>query len=200
MRTLLLCAAIILCAGCNKPPALANIDAAPRSIPTKIIDLNAYHAPEQIGPFTLQGNMTANGNQSRLFRYASSNAEQSLSILIYPLPGGWEEMDAEQQVAGHYGQIRQEVVKRLIDRGATRVEIENEKIYSTSDAPSDNEALTAESSIMAFSTNNTVTQTLMLRKSGDIYIRLVLIDLGKKNSITLARSTFDAFDKAISAP
>ncbi|MBQ0753554.1 MAG: hypothetical protein KBT87_02755 [Gammaproteobacteria bacterium] len=197
MRTFLLCTVILLIYGCTHTPELTNIEAAPRAIPPVSVDLAAYQAPQTIGPFTLQGDMAASGNPSRLFRYTSSNAGQTLSIVIYPLPGGWEQMDADQQIAGHYGQVRQDAVKQLIKRGATRVDIENEKTY----VDPDSQALTAESSIIATSSaGTTVTQTLMLRRSGPIFIRLGLIDSEKVNNIALARSTLNTFVNTVAAP
>lgn len=193
MRTFLLCTIMLLIYGCNNAPKLTNLEAAPRTIPPAAINLASYQAPQTIGPFTLQGDMEASSSQSRLFRYTSSNTGQSLNIVIYPLPGGWELMDADQQIAGHYGQVRQDAVKRLIQRGATRVEVENEQIHEDPDS----QVLTAESSIIATSNRATATQTLLLRRSGPIFIRLGLMDSEKVNNIDLARSTLNTFVNAV---
>jgi hypothetical protein len=193
MRTFLLCTIMLLLCACYTAPELTNLEAAPRTIPPAAVNLANYQAPQTIGPFTLQGDMAASASPSRLFRYTSSNAGQSLSILIYPLPGGWELMDADQQIAGHYGQVRQDAVKRLIQRGATRVEIENEQIHEDPDS----QVLTAESSIIATSERATATQTLLLRRSGPIFVRLGLTDSEKINNIDLARSTLNTFVNAV---
>lgn len=195
MPRFLLCTVILLIYGCTNTPELTNIEAAPRIIPPAPVNLAAYRAPQTIGPFTLQGDMEASENPARLFRYTSSNAGQTLSIVIYPLPGGWERMEADQQIGGHYGQVRQDVVTQLIKRGATRVDIENEQTYVD---PS-SQALTAESNIIAAFAGKTITQTLMLRRSGSIFIRLGLIEAKTVNNIALARSTLNAFVNAIAA-
>lgn len=195
MRRFFFCTVALLISGCNHTPELTNIETAPRIIPPASVELSSYHAPQTIGTFTLQGNMETAGSPSRLFRYTSNKAGQALNILIYPLPGGWEQMDADQQISGHYGQVRQDAVKRLLKRGATRVDIENEQTQIDTASG----ALTAESSIIATSSGATVTQTLMLRRSGPIFIRLGLIDSEKVNNIALARSTLNHFVNAMMA-
>jgi len=133
MRAFLATTLIVALAGCNSTPAPRLPDGARTSVPAPKVDLSVYQAPKNLINFSLLGDMQGSSSQTRLFRYQSLEASQTLDISLYPQPGGWELMDEERRVAGHYLPIRQALVEKLVQQGASTVSSDNESLSTTAD-------------------------------------------------------------------
>ena len=118
----------LIVAGCQSDRPISALDAAPRTVKTPTHNLNLYSAPTSIAGYHLQGDIGTESQRTRLFRYISEDEKQAIEIAIYALPGGWEQMDNERQVAGHYGQIRQSFAERMVRSGAANITAEDESV------------------------------------------------------------------------
>ena len=118
----------LIVAGCQSDRPISALDAAPRTVKTPTLNLNLYSAPTSIAGYHLQGDIGTESQRTRLFRYISEDEKQAIEIAIYALPGGWEQMDNERQVAGHYGQIRQSFAERMVRSGAANITAEDESV------------------------------------------------------------------------
>lgn len=130
-HTLLSLPILSLLVACAAQPVIEGGDRLPWRVPAAELDISALPAPQVLaGRFVLQGEINNPANQTRLLRYHwRENEQRKLDITLYPLPGGWEDLPAERMVAGHYGQIRQHLVERLMQpSGVIAVNITGETI------------------------------------------------------------------------
>lgn len=99
------------------------------SIPAADVVISQWPAPMTLGTFDFSGEIENPVTQTRILHYIHWDyPDCKLDISLYPVPGGWADMSKERLVAGHYGQIRQAVVHRALNRGANEVSIEEETI------------------------------------------------------------------------
>lgn len=115
-------------AACSSPPAPRLPDGARTAVPAPTIDLATYKAPENIPGFKVLGDVRGSASHTRLFRYQSIDGKQMLDVSLYPQPGGWELMDEERRVAGHYLPVRQALMERMLQQGASQVSSDNESL------------------------------------------------------------------------
>ncbi|MBZ2189943.1 hypothetical protein K8B33_12605 [Alcanivorax sp. JB21] len=103
----------------------------PWEMPPVDVDLDAWQAPATLGAFTFQGEMQMDERALRLLRYVRAQEdgrEQRLDIHLFPIPSGWEDMAPTRRVAGQYGQQRQSLGERAVQRGAREVTISEERM------------------------------------------------------------------------
>lgn len=132
MRTVLATALLVALTACNSTPAPRLPDGARTGVPTPRVNLSAYQAPQNIKNFNLLGDISG-GSQTRLFRYQSIDGNQMLDFSLYPQPGGWELMDEERRVAGHYLPVRQALLEKMLQQGASEVSSDNESLGATAE-------------------------------------------------------------------
>lgn len=97
------------------------------TIPAADVVISQWPAPITLGTFDFAGEIENPATQARILHYVHWDyPDCKLDISLYPLPGGWADMSRERLVAGHYGQIRQAIVHRALNRGADEINIENE--------------------------------------------------------------------------
>ncbi|MDF1780288.1 MAG: hypothetical protein P1U67_03230 [Alcanivoracaceae bacterium] len=155
-------------AGCQSDQPISALDAAPKHVKTPTLNLNLYAAPASISGYHLQGDIGTESQHTRLFRYISDDQKQAIEIAIYALPGGWEQMDNERQVAGHYGQIRQSFAERMVRSGAANVLAEDESINTDPQT-----GTTVAQARLVGNGGKTVQQhIILLRTSDNLFVRL----------------------------
>lgn len=131
MRILLVTTFLVALTACNSTPAPRLPDGVRTGVPTPRVDLSAYQAPKNLMAFNLLGDVSGGDSQTRLFRYQSLDDAQLLDFSLYPQPGGWELMDEERRVAGHYLPARQALLEKMLQQGASEVRSDNESLSTT---------------------------------------------------------------------
>ena len=133
MRAFLATTLFLALAACTNTPAPRLPDGARTGVPAPQVDLSVYQAPKNMMNFSLLGDVRGGSSQTRLFRYQSIEGSQMLDFSLYPQPGGWELMDEERRVAGHYLPVRQALLEKLLQQGASEVSSDNESLSGTAD-------------------------------------------------------------------
>lgn len=167
MRFLLL--ALLLCgvAACSSPRS--GLPPGVRtSIPTPDVDLSVYQAPASLAGVPLLGEISSENQHARLFRYLAKDGGVTLDVSLYPQPGGWELMDDERRVAGHYGPVRQALAERMIRQGASEVSSDHEALRTTAAG-----RVIASGRLVAEG-GRTPEQWLLLTTHGQVFVRLTL--------------------------
>src|SRR5690606_19580656 len=131
MKNLLATTFLVLLAACSAAPTARLPDGARTAVPSPNVDLSVYQAPKNILNFNLLGDVSGGSSQTRLFRYQGIEGSQTLDISLYPQPGGWELMDGERRVAGHYLPVRQALLEKMLQQGASEVRSDNESLSAT---------------------------------------------------------------------
>lgn len=124
---------IALAACTSSAPAPRLPEGARTGVPAPRVDLSVYHPPGNLLNFNLLGDVSGGSSQTRLFRYQGAEASQTLDFSLYPQPGGWELMGEERRVAGHYLPVRQALLEKLLQQGASEVSSDNESLSVTAD-------------------------------------------------------------------
>lgn len=175
---------------CSTPPGPRLPDGARTGVPAPKVDLSVYQAPKNLINFNLLGDVRGGSSQTRLFRYQSVEGNQMLDVSLYPQPGGWELMDEERRVAGHYLPVRQALVEKLLLQGASEVRSDNESLSATS-----NGNYIARGRLVAHGAHPRQ-QWLLLTTHEQLFVRATLTspgDLpaaGTRNTIDLALQQF----------
>lgn len=133
MNARLLISALLLSALISACTAERNIESGDRiswQLPSQPLDMQAWPAPDNLAQrFVFQGEIDNPDSQTRLLRYsASDNPERKLDITLYPIPAGWEDLPPSRLLGGHYGQVRQHLVERLMLAGASEINVDEEQL------------------------------------------------------------------------
>lgn len=132
MKALLATTSLAILVACSSgAPSQRLPDGARTGVPTPEVDLSAYPAPENIIDFSLLGDIRGGSSQTRLLRYQNVEGTQRLDFTLYPQPGGWELMDEERRVSGHYLPVRQALAEKMLQHGASSVTSDNESLSTT---------------------------------------------------------------------
>lgn len=133
MRTFLATTLLVALTACSSTPAPRLPDGARTGVPVPQVDLSVYQAPQNLMNFSLLGDVRGGSSQTRLFRYQSIEGTQMLDFSLYPQPSGWELMDEERRVAGHYLPVRQALLEKMLQQGASEVSSDNESLGATAE-------------------------------------------------------------------
>lgn len=138
MNARLLTLALFLSIFISACTAERNIESGDRigwQLPSQPLDMQAWPAPDNLAQrFVFQGEIDNPASQTRLLRYtASDNPERKLDITLYPIPAGWEDLPPSRLLGGHYGQVRQHLVERLMLAGAREINVDEEQLQLDSE-------------------------------------------------------------------
>lgn len=132
MRILIGILAMAVLAGCQSNGDLPEYSGwIGTTIQSQAVTLDNYQPPEQLGVFQLQGEMELPERNTRMFRYqVKDSPRQTLDIMLYPLPPGWDDLPSERTVAGHYGMVKQTLARRITQRHRSDLEAVKERLYN----------------------------------------------------------------------
>lgn len=143
----------------------------PMALPAPDVDLSLYSSPKALAGFTLQGSLQPSNNNLKLFHYIDEqNPGRTLQIAIYPIPAGWDDLPPGRTVAGHYGQVRQESIERLVRQTENAVAITHEELSGEQqlDYP------VAAAELRSEHRNHPLSKQLLLTAVPPLFIRLTL--------------------------
>lgn len=133
MRLLLACTVLLLIAACESREA--PMSQLPWQLDARQVALEELPAPSQLGEFELQGQMENPDAKIRVLRYVHGDSELRMDISLYPMPPGWDGMDPERTIAGHYPQVQESVTRRALRQGASEVALVDSEMYTPEGAP-----------------------------------------------------------------
>lgn len=108
---------------------------APRQLPTKVpdpvVDLALYPVPHDLGPLRLSGHAQREGGPGRLSFYQGDDPAGSATVVVYPMPGGWDDLSPGRAVGGQYGVAREALLARLTRQGYGTIQGREESLLDT---------------------------------------------------------------------
>jgi len=168
----LLVSAMLSLAGCATPAAQNSIrtlegggDSLPRQLAGQPLALDRFHAPPRLAGLESDGEISSDRAGWRQWLFGDRDTR--LTVTVYGLPAGWDELDEERVVSGHYGQLRQQRINRVYNS-------DNQSIRFTSERLSDLEGhLTASARYLVNEPGRRpLREVLLLTVDGDHFVRI----------------------------
>lgn len=125
--------ALALLLGCaSREDPLSQL---PWQLEEREVALEELPAPSRLGEFEYRGEMDNPDASIRVLRYFHEDSGLRLDISLYPIPAGWEAMDPERVIAGHYAEVQDSVTERALRQGATEVALLENEMHTPDGAP-----------------------------------------------------------------
>ncbi|MBL7249397.1 hypothetical protein [Alloalcanivorax marinus] len=165
---------VVLAGGCASPPPTATIpelrarDAVDRTPPAPAampVWLAAAQAPPRLAGLDRDGEISNDDQGWRRWVYGDPN--RRLTLTLYGLPEGWQDLDATRLVSGHYGQLRQQRVNRVYNSDDLSLRVVRERLFDLEGH------VTASGAYLINRPNRRpLYETLLLTVDGDRFIRI----------------------------
>jgi len=136
-RTLfaLLAGAVLSLAGCAAPAPENNIrtlqggdgGSLPRQLAGQTLALDRFRGPPELAGLESNGEISSDRSGWRQWLFGDPGTR--LTVTVYGLPAGWQDLGQERIVSGHYGQLRQQRINRVYNSDNRSIRFTSERLF-----------------------------------------------------------------------
>jgi len=99
----------------------------PRQVTDQPLALTRFHAPQQLAGLESDGEISSDRDGWRQWVFGDPGTR--LTVTVYGLPGGWQDLDQQRIVSGHYGQLRQRRINRVYNSDNQSIRFTSERLF-----------------------------------------------------------------------
>jgi|TARA_R100001143_G_scaffold37945_1_gene35278 hypothetical protein len=170
--SVLLASAVLSLAGCAGPPtnSIRTLEGGdggtlPRHLGEPPLALDRFHAPPGLAGLDSDGEISSDRSGWRQWLFGDPDTR--LTVTVYGLPAGWQDLDEERVVSGHYGQLRQQRVNRVYNSDNQSIRFTSERLFDLEGR------LTASARYLVNQPGRQpLREVLLLTVDGDYFVRI----------------------------